>query len=711
MRFRWKLLILLLAISLGPLVVMRTIGVGSLLHFRDTLIERIRENRITSEQDRLQLIADAHALVLWKARSQVEAALMALAAHAEQLLTDSPVFDSRVFFSDDFDSGTRLPDDALVSSLHFRQRKSGRLEFLTVSFAEPVFRPPPTVEPAAVAEDIARLSGMRESFRRLYRLLENVAIWQNIGLANGLFCAYPGHGDMPVAFDPREQPWYQQALEKGRPVWTAPFVDPATRQVVVAAGAPLSHPSGNFAGAAAIVVPIRNLVENELFARNIPAATRVFMCQLLPGVNDGGSQAMIIARDAYTEAKHRSWRLEPAIERLRSADSQELDDLLNDVAAGKSSIRRMRFEDRDSLWVYCRANQGTFFVLITPYREILAPVQAATAAFQQPVDRLLVATQYGLIIVVLLTIGLALVFSRTVTRPLWELVEGARRLGAGDFGARVEIRTRDEFGKMGEVFNRVGPQLEEMHTMRQSLAVAMEIQQRLLPRHPPKMKGIDIAGSSIYCDETGGDYFDFIDLPGSGEDRMHVAVGDVSGHGIPAALLMTSTPAFLRQRSAIAGRVDSIVADINEQLTRDVGDSGQFVTLFYAGIDAGRRQLQWVRAGHEPAILYDIVADRFEELGGRGIPLGVFESAKFSVEQRSLTAGQAIIIGTDGIWETRNEQGQMFGKERLREIIRAHAGQPSAKIVSTVLEAVAAFRGQIRQEDDITLVVINVLEV
>ena len=125
MRFRWKLLILMLLISIGPIALMRTIGSSSLKQFRDELVDRVRQNRIASERDRLLLIADTHALVLWKARSQVEAALLAQVAHAEQTLAEPPASGSRIFFSADFDRGAKLPDDTRVSSVHHRQRKSG----------------------------------------------------------------------------------------------------------------------------------------------------------------------------------------------------------------------------------------------------------------------------------------------------------------------------------------------------------------------------------------------------------------------------------------------------------------------------------------------------------------------------------------------------------------------------------------------------------
>jgi sigma-B regulation protein RsbU (phosphoserine phosphatase) len=119
--------------------------------------------------------------------------------------------------------------------------------------------------------------------------------------------------------------------------------------------------------------------------------------------------------------------------------------------------------------------------------------------------------------------------------------------------------------------------------------------------------------------------------------------------------------------------------------------------------------LKWVRAGHEPAILYDAVADTFEELGGRGMPLGVFRSVDFDMQRRSLTAGQTIFVGTDGIWEARNDAGEMFGKDRFKALIRAHADRPAGEVVSAVLDAVTGFHGSGKQEDDITLVVIKIL--
>ena len=117
--------------------------------------------------------------------------------------------------------------------------------------------------------------------------------------------------------------------------------------------------------------------------------------------------------------------------------------------------------------------------------------------------------------------------------------------------------------------------------MRQSLNMAKEVQQNLLPKNRPDFKGLDIAGKSIYCDETGGDYFDYHDLSEGDHEKLGVAIGDVSGHGVAAALLMATVRAALRQRIALKGSLRDIISDVNRQVVSDVEESGQFIGLFY----------------------------------------------------------------------------------------------------------------------------------
>ena len=165
--------------------------------------------------------------------------------------------------------------------------------------------------------------------------------------------------------------------------------------------------------------------------------------------------------------------------------------------------------------------------------------------------------------------------------------------------------------------------LTDMTEHKKSLALAGEIQKSLLPQKNPKIPGLDIAGKNITCDEIGGDYFDFLLDLECRDNHLDVVVGDVTGHGVDAALLMTSARAFLRMRASQCGGISQIVTEMNRHLTLDIFHTGRFMTMFYMSIDVENKNLSWVRAGHDPAIIYDPSVDQFEELKGTGLALGV----------------------------------------------------------------------------------------
>jgi sigma-B regulation protein RsbU (phosphoserine phosphatase) len=288
------------------------------------------------------------------------------------------------------------------------------------------------------------------------------------------------------------------------------------------------------------------------------------------------------------------------------------------------------------------------------------------------------------------------------------LTEGANRLGKGDFDVRVNIRSTDEFGRLGKLFNQVVPQLKERLQMGQSLELAREVQQNLLPRQAPVLKGFSMAGASVYCDETGGDYYDYISFGKERPDCIGVIVGDVAGHGISAALLMTTARALIRQRSGMPGTIAAMINDVNRSLVADVEDSGQFMTLFYACLDQRQCMIQWICAGHDPAIVFDPEKGVFESLDGAGLPLGVLAEAGCRQYTKRLTPGMIIAMGTDGIWETRNAEGEMFGRQRFRQVIKSRRKDSAPAIVDAVMAAVKAFRSGAEQEDDVTLAVIKV---
>jgi sigma-B regulation protein RsbU (phosphoserine phosphatase) len=131
------------------------------------------------------------------------------------------------------------------------------------------------------------------------------------------------------------------------------------------------------------------------------------------------------------------------------------------------------------------------------------------------------------------------------------------------------------------------------------------------------------------------------------------------------------------------------------------------MALFLARIDRVRKKIEWVRAGHDPALLYDPVTDAFVSLKGKGLPLGVDAAIPYRESSTAIEGGQVLFIGTDGIWETGNEKGELFGKDRLKEVIRRHAGQSARDILLAVHAAAEEFRGDLKQEDDLTIVVVK----
>lgn len=339
-------------------------------------------------------------------------------------------------------------------------------------------------------------------------------------------------------------------------------------------------------------------------------------------------------------------------------------------------------------------------VMIAPGRIILAPILRFRLYY--------FITSAGFIFLILLL--MKLVTGQTVA-AIKEVSRAADRIARGDFDQPLPVKTRDEVGHLMRSFNTMMEQLKERIRLKAALDLAMEVQQNLLPKQYNSMPGFDIAGRSLYCDETGGDYYDFLEIGCRDSNQFGLVVGDVSGHGISAALLMASVRAFLRCRLTQLGGAADIITDVNRLVTADTRESGHFMTLFYAEIDSSSKTLHWVRAGHDPAFFYDPTSDAIEELQGEGIAIGI--DANYAYRQsakKGLSAGQILLIGTDGIWETRDDSGRMFGKTRLAALIREHASYSSEILIQAIMTSLKDFRGSARQEDDVTLAVVKIVE-
>ena len=245
----------------------------------------------------------------------------------------------------------------------------------------------------------------------------------------------------------------------------------------------------------------------------------------------------------------------------------------------------------------------------------------------------------------------------------------------------------------------------EKERMRQALEIARDIQRHLLPRSSPSVPNFDIAGWTLPCDETGGDYYDFVPTDDGG---LGIAVGDVSSHGIGPALLMTTARAFLRALVRQGMDPPEVMTRMNDLLEKDMTD-GRFMTMFYGVLRPEEKVLLYSSAGHEPPLRVRPGTGEAQEFRSAGCPLGILQGVEYPSEQQPLQPGDILVLSTDGIQESMNETHEKFGRQRLVDVIRENSRMESSSIIRKVHEAVMAFCAGVPQRDDLTLVIAKCL--
>ena len=506
----------------------------------------------------------------------------------------------------------------------------------------------------------------------------------------------PGERIGSYAFDPRERPWYKAALAADKPTWSDiyPWVrrNGGDSTLGIAFTRPIRDAGGQLLGVLDADVGLQAVTE---FLRSVK-------------ISDSG-QAFLVGPDGNLIAASADVAVTTG-EGGRILAIAATDPTIRAVVAGISkdagsltaieSERRFRLEIvglgyrvkvdpwRDPWGLNWRT------VVVVPEADILAGVTA-------------LRRRAWLIggLVALATLALGMAASQALVRPVLRLVEGVRAIGAGDLDRRVAVTGAREFAQLSAELNRMAADLKDRLKMRHSLALAMEIQQKLLPAAPPKIAGLDLAGHSTYCDKTGGDYYDFLELDETAEGDLVVVLGDVMGHGIAAALLMATARGILRSRATDPGSLGELLTHVNQQLEADTGGE-RFMTMILLVVDLPRHSIRWASAGHDAPILYDPETDDFIELAEiNGLPLGIMPDAEYrEAEYDGFGPDRILLVGTDGIWEARSPSGEEYGKDRLRAVIRAHRHETADGIAAAVTEALRHYRGDAHQDDDITFV-------
>jgi sigma-B regulation protein RsbU (phosphoserine phosphatase) len=321
------------------------------------------------------------------------------------------------------------------------------------------------------------------------------------------------------------------------------------------------------------------------------------------------------------------------------------------------------------------------------------------------------ATNLGIgLALVGLALGGILPLSGRMTRNLERLTRGAERLAGGDLEARVEKRSRDEFGQLAQTFNRMARQLGEhqrrlveQERLRKELEISRRIQADLLPQGTYRSPQAHVRGISIPAKELGGDFFNYFPLDG---DRLGILVGDVSGKGVGAALLMANIQATLQARLPVARDLAQLTDALDQEIANSTPDE-VYLTLFLGILDPQRQELRYVNAGHTPplAVRQDGSVDR---LVSAGRPPGLLPGGGYREQRVPMAPGDSLFLYTDGLIEAEDHEGEPFGVERLQVLLLKEKSLDLEALLERVESALREFSGSDDAADDATLVALKV---
>lgn len=697
MSIRYKLLILLLLISLVPLLTVGAVIRGDLTHLGETLAKRSENVLVHKASTGLTRIVKDHARVLGRERQLLESATLFLAAKVEGVLYGHSHLGRTAEFA---------PSDEQVQQVinEYATRHMGRTQQLDVNFRK--------LSVSSSGAEAGVYGKLLPLLGQVKFELPKLALWVEVRLHGGTVVLYPGLESTRAMMPMRMSMMDTLADTPGGPLiqalqWSSPSLDSRTGRSAFRISAPVRDIDGKVDGEVSLVIPVDSLLGGEHQVRMFSQDTKSFLVKVDPEQAD---RIRIVAREENTGDMRSHWALPQETAWFQADDREQYGIAVNALLKGESMAVGMPYEGTDALWAFAPIEaDGTALMLIVPKTDVVREAMSAKEYVLSQVGTHNTKMALFALAVCAVVLTLSLLLSKLFTRSIAELSLAVKSVAKGNFTARAPVRGTDEIGQLSLAFNNMVPELQERVTMKNSLEVAQQVQQSLLPAEDPDFPGADIAAMSAYCDETGGDYYGFIPRNTPEGESLVVAVGDVSGHGVPAALMMSSARAYLHCHAGSGHSLDRVVESANGLLHADMDMSGRFMTLFLLEL-APHGELRWVRAGHDPALLYDPSLDRFRELDGEGLPLGIVESGGYELcTMKKPAQGSIIIVGTDGIWETHSPDGVMFGKERLMALVRELKDQSSKEIIQALMREIDAFRGASERVDDITVAIVKVM--
>lgn len=451
-----------------------------------------------------------------------------------------------------------------------------------------------------------------------------------------------------------------------------------------------------------ILVPM----DQEAQARLAPALGDVSIVTAPVSRQSGGVRVRVNTKERRRQTKGPENRLPPPASRF--------DPEVDYVAPVPVGLwERPNFSQNAILFVRTRSSAvlREVFGQTVAWREGVTPAYLATVAFLAVAGAFLVVELASLIIGVNLT--------RTITRAVHGLYTGTQKVMQGDFSHRIEVRGSDQLAELGHSFNRMSENIarllevaKEKERLQSELEIAREVQNQLFPRALPEISGLRLRAVCKPARMVSGDYYDYIALPGA---RLAIAIGDVAGKGISAALLTATVQSMIRaqirmavERAAGHGAAShdfstaELVSRLNQHLYAYTPPE-KFATFCLGIYDDASGWLTYTNAGHPPPLLLrqgEVL--RFEI---NGMVVGAFPSSRYDQSSIRLEAGDLLVCFTDGVTEPENEYGEMFGEQRLIEVVLKHAAGEPDEIVAALEDAVREWCGTAELQDDLTLLV------
>jgi phosphoserine phosphatase RsbU/P len=697
LKIKTKLLLLLILVSVIPIIAVGYSSFTSLENLGFQLAGESSDALLANAEVRLHELVEENGKIISLGTLQLDMAVRVQVVNAAKALTTSEFPKQNIFSVESFDAPLIAPIELVVLEMFDCHLIDGTIIECPVSYETQAI-----IRAEGVSDSIAELQAKQlQLMNPIYKALSMKpgapALRYFTATVDGMGGTFPGHGGMPKGYDPRDREWFQQAINSdGLILHTLPQVDASTLRIMVAAVAPVYAEDGTLLG----VTGAEKSVIDVLHEIVIPKEwSKDSIVRVVVPRNDKlvviASQEMIGGSSNWNSGVETTFLSGPT-------DSYKT--LIAELTSLKSGVMDYFDGDRDYVLAYAPIGEMNASLIVwVPHDVIAAEAIAEEKLLSKRTEQHAIAIMFISMATVVLVMFISLIVSRTVSKPIIQLSNATAAIAIGKFDVEVKNCGADEIGDLTRNFNAMIPKLKERLALQDSLEVAKQIQQCLLPSKNPEFPGWAIAGKSMYCDATGGDYYDFI--PTESKNELRLVLGDVTGHGIASALMMATARSLLRGGLQCSDDPIQRLGYVNNALVEDT-PLGWFMTFYSLELNAENNEVRWVSAGHDPAIVVD-ASGNVTELEGDDIPLGVNANWNFTGKgPQRIESGSVLVLGTDGIWEAWNEhQIEMFGKERLAQVISSNRTKTPEEICEAICHAVLTFCGSAPRTDDITLIV------